>query len=350
MKKRDVLILAGMMFLIVGCFVQSSNKEKKSGDTPVTLIEVKKIWDKGEHNAFTDLIRFNDEWFCTFREGQGHADPSGVLRVIRSKDGNQWESAALITSDNGDLRDSKLCVTPDGRLMINGAKREYILTDDGKIKYTRLQSQAWFSWDGINWSKPYEIGDPDFWLWRVTWHEGIAYCAAKGEHTQINHLRLYTSKDGKEFETYVETLLEEGHPVLEGRPKPSETTLIFTEDGTAHSLTHTAGGKGRGTVIGTSKPPYKEWEWKSPGLGIGGPNMIQLPDDRFVAVVRLYVPTRTSLAWVDPAKGTLREFLVLPSGGDQSYAGLVWYENMLWISYYSSHEGKTNIYLAKVKF
>jgi hypothetical protein len=32
------------------------------------------------------------------------------------------------------------------------------------------------------------------------------------------------------------------------------------------------------------------------------------------------------------------------------YAGMVWYENMLWVSYYSSHEGKTSIYLAKVKF
>ena len=35
-------------------------------------------------------------------------------------------------------------------------------------------------------------------------------------------------------------------------------------------------------------------------------------------------------------------------GGDTSYAGLVWREDLLWISYYSSHEGKTSIYLAKV--
>ena len=42
---------------------------------------------------------------------------------------------------------------------------------------------------------------------------------------------------------------------------------------------------------------------------------------------------------------------ILPSGGDCSYPGLVWHENLLWMSYYSSHEDNhTSIYLAKVKF
>ena len=31
------------------------------------------------------------------------------------------------------------------------------------------------------------------------------------------------------------------------------------------------------------------------------------------------------------------------------YTGLVWHNDLLWISYYSSHEGKTSIYLAKVR-
>jgi hypothetical protein len=70
-----------------------------------------------------------------------------------------------------------------------------------------------------------------------------------------------------------------------------------------------------------------------------------------VAAVRLYDGrVRTSLCWLDLEKGTLRECLTLPSGGDTSYAGLVWYEELLWVSYYSSHEGKTSIYLAKVRF
>ena len=41
--------------------------------------------------------------------------------------------------------------------------------------------------------------------------------------------------------------------------------------------------------------------------------------------------------------------LTLPSGGDTSYAGMVWHEGQLWVSYYASHEGKTAIDLARVK-
>ena len=40
--------------------------------------------------------------------------------------------------------------------------------------------------------------------------------------------------------------------------------------------------------------------------------------------------------------------LTLPSGGDNSYPGLVWHEGTLWMSYYSSHEAKTSIYLAEI--
>ncbi|MBI3468200.1 MAG: hypothetical protein HY000_34785, partial [Planctomycetes bacterium] len=72
---------------------------------------------------------------------------------------------------------------------------------------------------------------------------------------------------------------------------------------------------------------------------------------RLVAAVRLYDgKVRTSLCWVDPEAGKLDECLTLPWGGDTSYAGLVWHDDLLWVSYYSSHEGRTSIYLAKVRF
>jgi hypothetical protein len=57
----------------------------------------------------------------------------------------------------------------------------------------------------------------------------------------------------------------------------------------------------------------------------------------------------TALTYIDVENGTMTKLLRLPSGGDTSYPGLVWHNDMLYISYYSSHEGKTCIYLAKVK-
>ena len=82
--------------------------------------------------------------------------------------------------------------------------------------------------------------------------------------------------------------------------------------------------------------------------------MITLPDGRIVVVARMFrgsaKSAKTVLAWLDPNKGQLTEFLTLPSGGDTSYPGLVWHDDLLWVSYYSSHENKTAIYLAKIKF
>jgi len=76
------------------------------------VLEVRKIWDSAPHNAFTDLTRFNDQWFCVFREGKAHVSPDGAIRVLRSVDGKTWSSAALLTSTNADLRDPKIVVTP----------------------------------------------------------------------------------------------------------------------------------------------------------------------------------------------------------------------------------------------
>jgi hypothetical protein len=83
---------------------------------------------------------------------------------------------------------------------------------------------------------------------------------------------------------------------------------------------------------------------------VGGPHFITLPGGRFVAGVRLYEGfQRTALCWLDTEKGVLSEALMLPSLGDSSYCGLVWHDGLLWVSYYSSHEGKTSIYLARVE-
>jgi hypothetical protein len=295
-------------------------------------VQVVRIWDQAPHNAFTDLVRFQGRWFCVFREGKDHNSPDGALRVITSADGVKWESAALISSNNSDLRDPKITVTPDRQLMLCAAEA---LHDRSKQSY---QSLVWFSKDGKTWSERHPIGDPDFWLWRVTWHKGIAYSIGYG-CGKDQSIRLYTSKDGKKFDTLVERLFDVGYP--------NETSIVFDGD-TAYCLLRRDGNPSS-ALLGVSQPPYKKWEWKDLKVQIGGPHLIHLSNGRWVAAVRLYdKKVRTSLCWIDPEEGKLTEFLELPSGGDTSYPGLVEYQGQLWVSYYSSHEGKTSIYLAKV--
>lgn len=300
------------------------------------MVAVRKIWDKAPHNAFTDLVRHGERWYCVFREGRAHVSPDGALRVISSADGARWKSAALITSDVADLRDAKITVTPKGQLMLSGAGA---LHDP---RHDTHQSYAWFSKDGTSWSEPHEVGDPGFWLWRVSWHKGTAYGIGYGCGQQRGSIRLYKSDNGRDFETLVENLFDEGYP--------NETSMVFADDARCYCLLR-RDGVATSAQLGISSPPYTAWKWTDLGTRVGGPHMIRLPDGRLVAAVRLYDGgARTSLCEVDVEAGTLTEFLQLPSGGDTSYAGLVWHERLLWVSYYSSHEGKTSIYLAKVQF
>jgi hypothetical protein len=308
--------------------------QEKGEEQKAEIVEVRKIWDRAPHNAFTDLIRFNGKWVCVFREGKGHVSPDGCLRVIVSKDGEAFESAALMKREGADLRDAKITVTPDGRLMLGGAAALHQPSE------RRHQSLVWFSKDGRTWTEGHEAADPDFWLWRVTWHEGTAYGIGYATGGQRG-LRLYRSEDGMAYEILVDRLFDRGYP--------NETSLVFLEDGVCLCLLRRDGAEPT-AQLGKAAPPYRTWTWRDLGMRLGGPHMIRIPDGRFLAAGRLYDgQTRTSLLWLDPSAGTIEEFLALPSGGDTSYPGLVFHDGLLWVSYYSSHEEKTSIYLAKVK-
>ena len=294
------------------------------------LVEISRIWGQAPHSAFTDLARFKGRWYCAFREGAGHASPDGTVRLLSSSDGRVWHSAAHFTQP-ADLRDPKLTPTPDGRLMLTSFS---VVRESPEIPARTL---AWFSSDGRDWSEPVAIGDPGMWLWRASWHLGVAYAVGYGR----SQVRLYASRNGTTFAPLVDNLYAEG--------SPSEGSLLFLDDDTGLCLLR-RDGQPSTALLGSARPPYRAWQWKDLGLRLGGPNMIRLPDGRIVAGGRLYDGrVRTALLWLDVEAGRLTEFLALPSGGDTSYPGLAFEDGLLWVSYYSSHEGRASIYLAKVK-
>ena len=301
------------------------------------LLSVAKISDVAPHSAFTDLAYFKERWFCTFREGQAHVSADGAVCVLESADAEKWERAARLNGADGDLRDPKLSITPDGRLMLTAA---IALPKAGGAKEHR--TLVWFSEDGRKWSEPKEIGDVNVWLWRVAWHEskvyGVGYATVAPPF-----VRLYESSDGSSFKALVATLFDKG--------EPSEAALAFDQEQTCFCLLRRdAKGKEGSAMLGMARPPFTEWKWKDLGVRIGGPAMLRLEDGRLIAAGRFYEPSaHTALAWVDAEGGKLTPFLKLPSGGDTSYPGMVFRDGILRVSYYSSHEGKTCVYLATVK-
>ena len=293
------------------------------------LISMERIWDHAPHNAFTDLIRFRGRWWCVFREAQAHDAPGGIVRVLKSETGGSWESAATVEERGIDLRDPKLSVTPDGRLMLLMGGCVY----DDEGEYLTRAPRVSFSEDGATWSVPQKVLSEDHWLWRATWHGDRAYALSKlGEGKGPRRGFLYSSADGIDWVWITEFKL----------PGVSETTLGFQPDGEMVALI-------RPGYIGASRPPYREWSFCETPERIGGPNFIRLPDGSLWGSGRLFTAggARTVLARMTTS--SYEPALTLPSGGDTSYAGMVWHDDILWMSYYSSHECGTNVHLARVR-
>jgi hypothetical protein len=262
----------------------------------------------------------------------------GKIRVIVSDDGKTWQSAALLADDGIDLRDPKFSITPDGRLMLLCGGSMY----EGR-NFRGRRPRVAFSRDGATWSKLAPILDDGDWLWRATWHDGHAYGVSykltpRSDDGDENEVSLYRSEDGLQWDRVVR---------FDIAGRPNETTLRVLPDGEMLAWVRRESAD-QGGWIGTSRPPYEKWKWSPTKYRLGGPNFVRLPHGQLIAATRSYAGgPQTVLGLLTPVEFTPQ--LTLPSGGDTSYAGLLWHDGLLWVSYYASHEGKTSIYLAQVR-
>lgn len=300
------------------------------------LITCKKIWGKAKHNAFTDLLYHQGYFYCCFREGIDHAaGNNGQIRIIKSKSGSRWKSIALIEKRGVDLRDPMLSIMPNGRWMLNMGGLKW----KGEKQIERA-SYVSFSDDGVTWSSPKKLPYSGEWIWRVTWlHEkgyGASYFAKKEGNWRLS---LVVTTDGFHYDFIKK---------FDFPYSPSEATIRFLKDETMVMLVRTKGPHGQ---IGHAKPPYKQWKWVDIQQRLGGPNFLVKDSNTMWGCSRKLTPfgKHNFNMSVALAKMTLKSYepvLKLPSRGDCSYPGMVEHDGKLYISYYSSHEGKSQIYFA----
>ncbi len=300
-----------------------------------------RIWNRAKHSAFTDLVRFENSFICAFRESNAHVprdhDGDGKIRILRSPDGEKWSDFHLIEKQNIDLRDPKVSVTPDGRLMVLAGGSNY---DRGKL-LNRQAVVVFYDPQQKSWSKPVDIKiDKSIatemdWLWRVTWHNktgyGVVYQPIKdkwGHH-------LVKTTDGVNY-SLVNT------SKLPGRP--NESTIRFAKNNRMIMVVRNEDRKSRGH-IGYSDPPYQQWKWAQVDQRLGGPELFIAPSGRMILGSREYGKSSTTGLFDITLDGSMRQFLKLPSGRDTSYPGIVLHNGRFWMSYYSGHDGRTSIYL-----
>jgi hypothetical protein len=331
MKK---ILLAVSAFIFFGC-----SSSKVSSDA-ASNIQVNRIWAEAPHSAFTGLIRFKDKFYCTFRESSAHVRGSdGKIRVLRSGDGKNWQSIALLAKPAIDLRDPMLSVTPDDKIMLSIGGSVYDPQERAKL----LAQHPMVSYSdaaGDRFSEPENVtveprGEKD-WIWRITWNKGVGY----GIDYADKKVTLVKTTDGKTYQKLMQLAID---------GMPNESTIRFDKNDKIYVLVRREEADQMG-VLAKSEPPYTEWTYQKLGMRLGGPNFIFSENGKQLIIgSRLYEPTgaETGIVITD-LNGKILKKIKLPSKGDTSYTGLVLYDGKLWVSYYSSHEEKTAIYLATI--
>ncbi|MFC5409296.1 hypothetical protein ACFPMF_08270 [Larkinella bovis] len=334
-----------LLFLTLTVF-RSAPIWAQNGPFP-DYVSVTKIWDQPPHSAFTDLVLFNNEFYCTFREGLTHVDTtnSGKIRVLKSKDGKDWTSVALLAIPKIDLRDPKLTITPDKRLMVTLAGAVFGPTD-GKVKVQWIKPMVSFSdKKGANFSAPQQstldpaISPSKDWIWRTTWHNGIGYAIDYQVVTDDQWvIYLLKTKDGIRYDKVSDFDVD---------GKPNEATVRFDKTGRMYVLIRRESEDQMG-VMAESNAPYTNWAYHKMAIRLGGPNFLFLNDQRLVIGSRNYASPNKMALYLTDRRGNITKTIPFPSSGDASYPGMVIYQNKLWVSYYSTHDGKSAIYLAQV--
>lgn len=316
---------------------------------PKDTIEVKKLWDRSNHNAFPDLIKIKNHYYLSFREGENHVgnQNNGAVRVMRSKDLKKWETLAILKLNGKDVREAHLSEMADGRILVTAAAG--VWKDD---HYLSLRPYISFSdQDGIHFS-PLELAQIDDkiepgidWIWRVTWDRGTGYGVLY--HRRIGSTAgeewlayVVKTKNGKDYE-WVSTLEVEG--------QPNECTIRFDENHKMFIMIRRESGDRMG-YLGMSDYPYTDFVYHPLSWRLGGPNFLFLNKTELIMGSRFTESNKSStVLFLTDLKGKVKKTIKLPSGGDTSYPGLVIHKKNLWVAYYSGHEGKSSIYLAKVK-
>jgi hypothetical protein len=308
---------------------------------PPLLVSLTKVWDQSPHNAFTDLLFAFGRFYLCFRESDLHEKgQNGIIHILTSQDGVSWNLAKDIEVEGLDLRDPKLSLTPDGRIMLNCSATK--LNAEGDTLYT--DSLVTFADEDLDFTKFNLVLVRDEWLWQVIWHQGIGYGVSyPTKKDSESKITLWETKDGLEYTQ---------KQIFEIEGKPNETAIRFLSNSSMVLLVRRNDPIMRSSMVGFALPPYENFIWKEIGYHISGANFLIFPDNEmWVAGRLLYLSpyayiTKTALLKSTP-DGFHRE-LILPSFGDTGYPGMIFHNGFLWISYYSTHEKNTNIYLAKI--
>ena len=315
-----------------------------AADLPrVEVTDIRRVFHNGEHNAFTDLIRFKERFYLAFRScPDGHmVHPTASIIILASDDAQQWEPVYSFQVAERDTRDPHFLIFK-GKLFVYTGTWYSGKTTIAIEEYDLNNHLGYATWsaDGHQWHSPAMLeGTFGHYVWRAAAFEDKAYLCGRrkigfevgprGEGRRIESLML-ESDDGLTWRK--RAVFQE----IEG----DETAFLFEPDGSVLAIGRRGSDKAQ---LLRSKPPYTQWHRRELDRYIGGP-LITRWGKHYVVGGRKRtneLGSKTSMCWLADYK--LYEFAELPSGGDTSYPGFVALSaTEAVMSWYSSHEKDAN--------
>lgn len=323
----------------------------------VKIVSINRIFDNGEHNAFTDMCRYKGYIYLAFRscpDGHGVNATSSII-VMRSKEGKKWIEINRFSVEYRDTRDPHFLLFKDKLFVYTGTW----YYGDQKIKRDKFNinehlGYAVWTEDGTDWHEPVLLeGTYGHYIWRATAFKGKAYLCGRRKQDFAD---LFPENNGDRI---MESAMLESEDGLIWKKKSlfqekdgDETAFLFEPNGTILAVARRGGGNAE---LCSSELPYKEWIRQDLGEYIGGPLLVKWGKSYLVGGRKSTDDGyKTALSWL--IDNQLFPIIEFPSGGDNSYPGFVELSpKRALISYYSSHENYNNgetmtaIYIAEIK-
>lgn len=324
----------------------------ESSPPNVEAQNIRRAFYNGEHNAFTDLAYFQNHYYLTFRScPDGHmVHPTSSIIILQSDDLQVWKKIHAFRVLNRDTRDPHFLVFKKKLFVFTGTwfSGSTTLPRDQYNLNKHLGYAAWTR-DGMNWESPIMLdGTYGHHIWRASTHAGKAYLCGRRRH----NFEETVPRDRKNVESL---MLESDDGLIWKKCAVFQPTggdeTAFQFDRAGNVLAVSRSGSASAQLL-RSSPPYEKWTRKELDRYIGGP-LLTTWGERLVVGGRHSTPSgpRTTLYWL--LGDTLREFITLPSAGDNSYPGFLQLSpSKAVLSWYSSHEKDetgqpiTAIYLA----
>lgn len=318
------------LFLLLCCFFTFLSCSEDNDDSKVV------------HQAFTDLVYFDNQFFLTYRESNSHVyGKDGVIKVYNSEDAENWNLVTEFSVSGFDLRDPKFSVNENElELYIHGSKyknQDLIEFRDYSSKYS--STNGWQKLQSVvldnlkdNISK---VTGNEAWPWRITWYNKTAYTFG---YSLDHKLDLYTSTDGLFFKGS-NTLVSKNDFV------GGEATIRVDDKGVFYAII-----RSQNLLLAKSTDNNKSWQIfdKIRVFAFGGPNFV-FYNNKMLITGRDSDLMQVVLYSYDFDSKTYKKAYVFPSAGDCGYAGMVIKDDELWVSYYSSHEKKEAlVYVVKL--